>query len=184
VAAAVDPALVARRVLREQYDRLHRMLLEVVRQDDVCRRLMTMPGVGPVVALNYRVAIDIPNRFARSRTVGAHIGLTPTRYQSGEIDWTGRISKFGDPMARASLYEAAHGRRCDRGRCESRSDVAGRGPSSPSPGRWASSCIECGSTRRISAGRPNRHEMKRSAFTKRGAVSREGRWGRQRRVIQ
>jgi transposase len=107
VAAAVDPALVARRALREQYDRLHSMLLEVVRQDDVCRRLMTMPGVGPVVALNYRVAIDIPNRFAKSRTVGAHLGLTPTRYQSGEVDWTGRISKFGDPMARASLYEAA-----------------------------------------------------------------------------
>jgi transposase len=107
IAAVVDPALIARRALREQFDRLHRMLLEVVRQDDVCRRLMTMPGVGPVVALNYRVAIDIPNRFAKSRTVGAHIGLTPTRYQSGEVDWTGRISKFGDPMARASLYEAA-----------------------------------------------------------------------------
>jgi transposase len=107
VAAAVDPALVARRALREQYDRLHRVLLEVVRQDDVCRRPMTMPGVGPVVALNYRVAIVVPNRFAKSRTVGAHIGLTPTRYQSGEVDWTGRISKFGDPMARASLYEAA-----------------------------------------------------------------------------
>jgi transposase len=107
VAVVVDPALAARRALRQQYDRLHRMLLDVVRQDVVCRRLMTMPGIGPVVALNYRVAIDIPNRFAKSRTVGAHIGLTPKRYQSGEVDWNGRISKFGDPMARASLYEAA-----------------------------------------------------------------------------
>jgi len=107
IAVVVEPALAARRALREQYDQLHRILLHVVRKDDVCRRLMTMPGVGPVVALNYRVAIDIPSRFMKSRTVGAHIGLTPMRYQSGEVDWTGRISKFGDPMARASLYEAA-----------------------------------------------------------------------------
>src|SRR5262249_2585990 len=107
IAVVVEPALAARRALREQYDQLHRMLLDVARKDDVCRRLMTMPGVGPVVALNYRVAIDITNRFVKSRTVGAHIGLTPMRYQSGEVDWTGRISKFGDPMARASLYEAA-----------------------------------------------------------------------------
>ena len=107
IAAVVEPVLVARRAMREQYDRLHAMLLRVVREDPVCRRLMTMPGVGAVVALTYRVAVDVPTRFSKSRTVGAHIGLTPKRYQSGEVDWTGRISKAGDPLLRASLYEAA-----------------------------------------------------------------------------
>ncbi|MFG1307453.1 IS110 family transposase [Xanthobacter autotrophicus] len=107
IGAIVDPVLVARRTMREQYDRLHTLLLQVVRDDPVCRRLMTMPGVGAVVALTYRVAIDVPQRFAKSRTVGAHVGLTPKRYQSGEIDWTGRISKAGDPAVRTALYEAA-----------------------------------------------------------------------------
>lgn len=91
----------------EQYDRLHGLLLRIVREDPVCRRLMTMPGVGAVVALNYRVAIDVPTRFSKSRAVGAHVGLTPKRYQSGEVDWSGRISKAGDATLRTSLYEAA-----------------------------------------------------------------------------
>jgi transposase len=107
IAVFVDPVLMARRALREQYDRLHRMLLDAVRDDVVCRRLMTMPGVGPVIALTYRVSIDTPSRFAKSKTVGAHLGMTPKRHQSGEIDWSGRISKLGDPLLRASLYEAA-----------------------------------------------------------------------------
>ncbi len=79
-----------------------------VREDDVCGRLMTIPGVGPVVAMTYRSAIDRPERFARSKAVGAHFGLTPKKYQSGEIDRTGRISKVGDAMARTALYEAAN----------------------------------------------------------------------------
>lgn len=107
VAVVIEPVLAARRAMREQYDRLHGMLLQVVRDDAVCRRLMTMPGVGAVVALTYRVAIDVPERFRKSRTVGAHVGLTPKRHQSGEVDWTGRISKAGDPLLRASLFEAA-----------------------------------------------------------------------------
>ncbi|TIR47748.1 MAG: IS110 family transposase [Mesorhizobium sp.] len=107
IAAVVEPVLAARPAMREQYDRLHAMLLQVVRHDPVCQRLMTMPGVGAVVALTYRVAIDVPTRFTKSRTVGAHVGLTPRRYQSGEVDWTGRISKAGDPLLRTSLYEAA-----------------------------------------------------------------------------
>ncbi len=93
--------------MRASYDELHKMLLTAVRGDEICRRLMTMPGVGAVVALTYRVAIDAPSRFAKSRTVGAHLGLTPKRYQSGEIDWSGRISKVGDREVRAALYEAA-----------------------------------------------------------------------------
>jgi transposase len=103
----VEPLLIVRRVLREQIDILHRRLLAVVRDDDVCRRLMTIPGVGPVVALTYRATVDVPARFKNSKTVGAVFGLTPTRYQSGESDRAGRISRCGDEMMRIMLYEAA-----------------------------------------------------------------------------
>jgi len=107
LAVIVEPLLIARRVLREQLSVLHRLLLEVVRHDAVCRRLMTMPGVGPVVALTYCAAVDVPARFAHSKAVGALFGLAPRRYQSGEIDRIGRISKCGDATVRAVLYEAA-----------------------------------------------------------------------------
>jgi transposase len=104
----VEPMLVVRRVLREQIAVLHRRLLAIARNDDVCRRLMTIPGVGPVVALTYRATVDLPARFRNSKSVGAVFGLTPSKYQSGEIDRTGAISKCGDDMMRAMLYEAAH----------------------------------------------------------------------------
>jgi transposase len=104
----VEPLLVVRRVLREQTGVLHRRLLAVVRDDDVCRRLMTVPGVGPVVALTYRATVDVPARFRNSKAVGAVFGLTPAKYQSGESDRTGRISRCGDEMMRMMLYEAAH----------------------------------------------------------------------------
>jgi transposase len=107
LAMLVEPLLIVRRVLREQIDILHRRLLAVVRNDDVCRRLMTIPGVGPVVALTYRVTVDVPARFKNSKAVGAVFGLTPTRYQSGESDRTGGISRCGDEMMRMMLYEAA-----------------------------------------------------------------------------
>jgi transposase len=83
-------------------------LLTIVRDDDVCRRLMTIPGVGPVVALTYRVTVDVPARFRSSKAVGAVFGLTPSKYQSGESDRTGGISRCGDEMMRMMLYEAAH----------------------------------------------------------------------------
>jgi len=83
------------------------MLLDTVRGDAVCRRLMTAPGVGAVVALTYRATVDQPQRFVHSRAVGAHVGLTPKRYQSGEIDYDGRVSKCGDALLRTMLYEAA-----------------------------------------------------------------------------
>ncbi len=82
-------------------------LLDVVRHVPVCRRLMTAPGVGAVVALTYRATVDQPQRFVHSRAVGAHVGLTPRRHQSGEIDYNGDISKSGDTMLRTMLYEAA-----------------------------------------------------------------------------
>ena len=94
-------------MLREQFGILHRRLLAIVRDDDVCQRLMTTPGVGPVVALTYRATVDVPARFRNSKAVGAVFGLTPAKYQSGEIDRTGRISRCGDEMMREMLYEAA-----------------------------------------------------------------------------
>ena len=68
---------------------------------------MTTPGVGPVVALTYRATVDVPARFRKSKAVGAVFGLTCAKYQSGEIDRNGRISRCGDQMMRVMLYEAA-----------------------------------------------------------------------------
>ena len=99
--------LTVRRVMRQQLATLHKMLLDTVRYDPVCRRLMTAPGVGPVVALTHRASIDQPQRFVHSRAVGAHVGLTPRRHKSGELDYDGAISKSGDTMLRTVLYEAA-----------------------------------------------------------------------------
>jgi transposase len=107
LAVLVEPLLIVRRVLREQLGILHRRLLAIVRDDEVCRRLMTVPGVGPVVALTYRATVDMPARFRNSKAVGAVFGLTPAKYQSGEINWSGRISRCGDEMMRVMLYEAA-----------------------------------------------------------------------------
>src|SRR6266403_1685892 len=107
LAVLVEPLLIVRRVLREQIVILHRRLLAIVRDDDVCRRLMTVPGVGPVVSLTYRATVDVPARFRKSKAVGAVFGLTCAKYQSGEIDRSGSISRCGDEMMRVMLYEAA-----------------------------------------------------------------------------
>jgi transposase len=107
LAVLVEPLLIVRRVLREQITVLHRHVLAIVRDDEVCRRLMTVPGVGPVVALTYRATVDVPARFRNSRAVGAVLGLTPCQHQSGESDYSGAISKCGDEMMRVMLYEAA-----------------------------------------------------------------------------
>lgn len=94
--------------LRLQIDVLTRQIHNQVAGDAVCRRLMTMPGVGPMTALAFRTAIDEPSRFQHSASVGAYLGLTPRRYASGEIDRMGRISRCGDPLVRSYLYEAAN----------------------------------------------------------------------------
>src|SRR5215204_6531857 len=107
LAVLVEPLLIVRRTLREQIGVLQRRLLAIVRDDDVCRRLMTVPGVGPVVALTYRVTVDVPARFRKSKAVGAVFGLTPSKHQSGESSRTGGISRCGDEMMRVMLYEAA-----------------------------------------------------------------------------
>jgi transposase len=103
-----EPMLRAREVLRTEYARLHGEILAIAKPDPVCRRLMTAPGVGAVVAITFKSAVDDPGRFIRSRALGAYFGLTPKKYQSGERDVTGAISRVGDAMVRATLYEAAN----------------------------------------------------------------------------
>jgi transposase len=103
----MDPLLAARQKLREMFTKLHRKLLLIVRDDGVCRRLMTIPGVGPVVSLAFKCTIDIPARFKNSRAVGPSLGLTPVLNQSGESRRIGRVSLCGDELMRALLYEAA-----------------------------------------------------------------------------
>ena len=105
---ALRPMLKARQSLADECENLSKITIMAARDDQACRRLMTVPGVGSIVALTYRATIDVPARFKRSRAVGAHLGLTPRTHQSGELDRTGRISKTGDGMARTALYEAAH----------------------------------------------------------------------------
>ena len=82
-------------------------LRAIARESDLTRRLMTVPGVGPVVALSFAATLDDVARFRRAKDVGAFLGLTPRRHQSGETDWSGRISKCGDPDLRRLLYSAA-----------------------------------------------------------------------------
>jgi transposase len=106
--AAVVPLLKTREVIERQIADLDRKVLRLARNNTQVRRFMTVPGVGPITALCYLATIDDPTRFKKSRSVGAYAGLTTRRYRSGEIDWTGRISKCGDAMLRTYLYEAAN----------------------------------------------------------------------------
>ena len=108
LAMIMEPLLVVRRTLREQLAILEKKVRDIARDDAVCRRLMTAPGVGAVVALTFRAAVDQPGRFRSSKSVGPCFGLTPRKYQSGEIDRTGAISRAGDPAVRLALFEAAH----------------------------------------------------------------------------
>ena len=102
-----DALLAARRAVLAEVERLDRVLLREARQNVTCRRLMTVPGVGPITALAYQSTIEEPWRFGRARDVGAYLGLVPRRHQSGEVDRSGRISKQGDALLRGYLYEAA-----------------------------------------------------------------------------
>jgi transposase len=108
LAHAMLPLLDARLVLYQHFLELDRRVKRAASQDEVCMRMMTVPGVGPIAALTFKAAVDDPARFKRSRTVAAHFGLTPRRYQSGEHDNPGRISKAGDRDVRATLYAAAN----------------------------------------------------------------------------
>ena len=108
LAALAESLLSVSEVMTREAERLTKRVLDEVRREPTCRRLMSCPGVGPLTALAFRATIDRPDRFRKSRDVGAHLGLTPRRYQSGETDVQGRISRCGDELARTALYEAAH----------------------------------------------------------------------------
>ena len=108
LATIAEALLAAREALGEQLRGLEKRLRDRAREDQRARLLMTTPGVGVIVALTCVAAVDDPGRFRSSKAVGAHFGLTPKRYQSGETDVTGRISKIGDVGVRTALYEAAN----------------------------------------------------------------------------
>lgn len=101
--AMVHGVLRARAALLEEFTLIERELTRIAETDEVCRRLMTVPGVGPISALSFKAAVDDPTRFRKSRSVGVYFGLTPRRRQSGEHDGSGPISKRGDKMVRTLL---------------------------------------------------------------------------------
>jgi transposase len=106
--AAITPLLAARDAMASEFAKLDKLVRDQSGNDAVCRRLMTVPGVGAVIAMTFRAAIDDPTRFRSSKSVGACFGLTPRRYQSGETDRVSSITKAGDVSVRTALYEAAH----------------------------------------------------------------------------
>lgn len=106
---AVAAALLSvRAVLRREFDAFEKRVRSMARNDARARLLTSVPGVGAIVALTFSSAIDDPARFKSSKSVGAHFGMTPKKYQSGETDVSGRISKIGDGGVRTAAYEAAH----------------------------------------------------------------------------
>lgn len=100
--------LAVRAVLLREFNAFQKQVRAMARSDTRARLLMSMPSVGPIVALTVASAIDDPTRFKSSKSVGAHFGMTPKKYQSGETDITGRISKIGDKGVRTASYQAAH----------------------------------------------------------------------------
>ena len=103
----VEPLVQVLTAIREQTAALDKLVKDTAQNDTICRHLMTVPGIGPITAVAYTSAVDDPKRFRKSRSVGAYFGLTSRRYQSGEVDRKGRISKWGDQLVRNYLFEAA-----------------------------------------------------------------------------
>jgi transposase len=104
----VEALLAVRAVLLREFNAFEKRVRAMVRSNARAKLLMSTPGVGPIVALTYASAIDDPARFKSSRQVGPHFGLTPKKHQSGQTDYSGRISKIGDASVREALYQAAH----------------------------------------------------------------------------
>jgi transposase len=104
---ALDPLLAAHASIAKQLKAVSASVLDTARRDGDVRRMMTVPGVGPMTALAFKAAIDDPQRFTSSTKVGPYLGLTPRQYQSGESEWIGGIGKSNDPLLRSYLYEAA-----------------------------------------------------------------------------
>ena len=107
LAPIVRPLLAAWRQLREQIAAFDKAVRALAKASPTCRLLRSVPGIGVVSVLAYVSTVEDPARFTRSRSVGAHMGLTPRQYQSGEVDRSGRISRCGDTLARTLMYEAA-----------------------------------------------------------------------------
>jgi transposase len=105
--ACIFPMLEVRSVLIEQCKKLEKLILDYVKDDQICQLFMTIPGVGPLTALVYKTFVDRPQRFQKSKAVGSALGLTPRKYASGEVDYDGHITKCGDSFVRIHLYEAA-----------------------------------------------------------------------------
>jgi transposase len=103
----IAPLLATWRQLRQQIAAFDKIIRAIVRKKPQCRLLMSVPGIGPLTVLAYVSTVEDPARFGNSRAVGAHLGLTPRQYQSGEVDRSGRISRCGDGLARKLMYEAA-----------------------------------------------------------------------------
>jgi transposase len=103
-----EALLAVHAVLLREFKGFEKQVRLMARSETRARLLMSTPCVGPIVALTYASAIDDPGRFRSSKRVGAHFGMTPKKYQSGETDYTGRISKIGDASVRTALYESAH----------------------------------------------------------------------------
>jgi transposase len=104
---AIESTLDSLESVQRSIDDLDDIIEEYCRNDEDCRLLMTIPGVGVITAITYKSGLDDPNRFTDSETVGAYMGLTPRQYASGEINRQGSISKMGSKDVRTSLYEAA-----------------------------------------------------------------------------
>ena len=156
--AIAEPMLAVWQSLREQIHVLDGQLFKRAKADPATQRLMSIPAVGVIVALAYVAVIDNPERFRRSSTVGAYLGLTPRRYQSGDVDCAGRISKCGDGLLRAYLFQAANAiltrkvttALCGAGDARWCRGSACVGPPWPWHASSPSSCMLCGRKRRCS----------------------------------
>lgn len=95
------------RAIAAQINEMNVTIARAAKSNEACRRMMTIPGVGPITAIAYASTVDRPGRFRRAKDLGPYLGLIPRRYQSGDVDWGGRISKCGDRLTRSLLFEAA-----------------------------------------------------------------------------
>jgi transposase len=151
LAAIVLPVLEAWRSMRLRAAELGRQLIADARKSEACQLLMSIPGVGTVTATSFTTAIEDPNNFRKSRSVGAWLGLTTRRYQSGQVDYDGHISRRGIAMCaacftkrqRSSSRAAQPKAGCEPGGSLSKSGSASNAPLSPSPASLRSRCTRC-----------------------------------------
>ena len=107
-AMGLNALLTARDRIEEEIEALDRQLMSLAKEDDTCRRLMTIPSVGPLAAVTFTSVIDDPGRFKTAAQIGNYLGLAPRQYQSSNTETAGRITKTGDTALRALLYECAN----------------------------------------------------------------------------